>query len=52
MGSLPASVSATTAFRCDGIPPRSPGIDQRSLPPKVSKRREIYVPDLHIDGIK
>jgi error-prone DNA polymerase len=27
----------------------SPGIDQRSLPPKP---RDIYVPDLHIDSIK
>jgi error-prone DNA polymerase len=30
----------------------SPGIDPRSLPPKVPKPRDIYVPDLHIDSIK
>jgi hypothetical protein len=30
----------------------SPGIDPRSLPPKVPKARDIYVPDLHIDSIK
>jgi error-prone DNA polymerase len=28
------------------------GIDQRSLPPKGPKPRDIYVPDLHIDSIK
>jgi error-prone DNA polymerase len=30
----------------------SPGIDPRSLPPKLPKARDIYVPDLHIDSIK
>jgi len=30
----------------------SPGIDPRSLPPKVPKARDIYVPDLHIDRIR
>jgi error-prone DNA polymerase len=30
----------------------SPGIDPRSLPPKLPKARHIYVPDLHIDSIK
>jgi error-prone DNA polymerase len=30
----------------------SPGIDPRSLRPKLPKPRHIHVPDLHIDGIK
>jgi error-prone DNA polymerase len=30
----------------------SPGIDQRSLPPKIPKPRDIYVPNLHIDSIQ
>jgi error-prone DNA polymerase len=30
----------------------SPGIDRRSLPPKLPKPRDMYVPDLHIDSIK
>jgi error-prone DNA polymerase len=30
----------------------SPGIDPRSLPPKVPKSRDIYLPDLRIDTIK
>ena len=30
----------------------SPGIDPRSLPPKIPKPRDIYVPDLHIDSIQ
>jgi error-prone DNA polymerase len=30
----------------------SPGIDPRSLPPKVPKPRDIYIPEVHIDSIK
>jgi error-prone DNA polymerase len=30
----------------------SPGIDPRSLPPKVPKPRDIYIPDLRIESIK
>ena len=30
----------------------SPGGDVRTLPPRMAKAREIYVPDLHIDTLK
>ena len=30
----------------------SPGHDPRDLPPRGSKPRDIYVPDLHLDTIK
>jgi error-prone DNA polymerase len=30
----------------------SPGLDPRTLPPKGTKARDIYIPDLHIDTIK
>jgi error-prone DNA polymerase len=30
----------------------SPGIDPRSLSPKTTKPRDIYIPDVHIDSIK
>ena len=30
----------------------SPGADARSLPPRVVKVRDVYVPDLHIDTLK
>jgi error-prone DNA polymerase len=30
----------------------NPDIDPRNLPPKGPRPRDIYVPDLHIDGIK
>ena len=30
----------------------SPGIDPRSLPPKIPKPRDIYVPNLHVDSIQ
>jgi error-prone DNA polymerase len=38
--------------RCDEFHRGSPGIDQRSLPPKGPKPRDICAPDLHIDSIK
>lgn len=30
----------------------SPGLDPRTLPPRGTKVRDIYIPDLHIDTIK
>ena len=49
--------SRDTAFplphgRGDEFHHGSPGLDPRTLPPKGTKARDIYIPDLHIDTIK